>query len=190
MQPKPIDHTQKASYLPSPLLEPSLRALQNYMHGFYPDRAYSDPIPMDFWSVEDDELFLEILSYMPLHITEDAQARFDEWPLAFQLAYPIFWLEDDYEFNGWTALTNAGERLLPLAIAAYDKLGMHSEAQALAKALAAVRKSPSDADAAERAYKSVPNPYADDETKFNELLRFFRNNRQLWLDKSEVQHGI
>ena len=167
-------------YSPPPLLESSLRALQDYMHRFYPDRAGNDPIPIDFWSVDDDELFLEILSYMPLHISEEAQGRFAEWPVAFQLAYPIFWLEDDYEVNGWTALTNAGEGLLQRAMDAYERIGMHSEAQALAKALVSVRKAPADEEAAKRAYKSVPNPYADDEAKFEELLRFFRSNPQLW----------
>jgi hypothetical protein len=168
-------------YSPPPLLEPSLRALQDYMHGFYPDRAQSDPIPINFWSVADDELFLEILSYMPLHISEEAQGRSTEWPVAFQLAFPIFWLEDDYEFNGWTALTNAGESLLQRAVDAYERIGMRSEAQALARALTSIRQAPDDEAAAERAYKSVPNPYADDEAKFEELLRFFRGNPQLWL---------
>lgn len=168
------------------LLWPSLRALQDYMHGFYPDRVHRDPIPIDFWSVADDELFLEILSYMPLHISEEAQGRFTELPAAFQLAFPIFWIENDYQVNGWTALTNAGENLLQLAVDAYDRIGMHSEAQALAKALASVRQAPADEAAAERAYKSVPNPYADDEAKFNELLRFFRSNPRLWQATSEV----
>lgn len=172
-------------YSPPPLLEPSLRALQDYMHGFYPDRAHSDPIPLDFWSVEDDDLFLEILGYMPLHISEEAQAGFAEWPVAFQLAFPIFWLEDDYEFNGWTALTNAGEDLLQRAVDAYARIGMQTEAQALAKALASIRQAPTDEEAAERAYKSVPNPYADDEAKFEELLRFFRGNPQLWQARSQ-----
>ena len=167
-------------YSPPSILEPSLRALQDYMHRFYPDRAHSDPIPIDFWSIADDELFLEILSYMPLHIGEEAQASFAEWPVAFQLAFPIFWLEDDYEVNGWTALTNAGEELLQRAMDAYARIGMHAEAQALGKALVSVRQAPEDEEAAERAYKSVPNPYADDEAKFNELLRFFRGNSGLW----------
>jgi len=173
-------------YSPPPLLEPSLRTLQDYMHRFYPERVDTDPIPLDFWSVEDDELFLEILSYMPLHISEEAQARFAEWPVAFQLAYPIFWLEDDYEVNGRTALTNAGEHLLQRAVDAYERIGMRSEAQALAKALASVRKAPADEEAAERAYKSVPNPYADDEAKFAELLLFFRENPRLWQETNQL----
>jgi hypothetical protein len=173
-------------YSPPPLLKSSLYALQDYMHRFYPERADSDPIPIDFWSVADDDLFLEIVGYMPLLLATEAQARLNELPIAFQLAYPIFWLEDDYHFNGWTALTNAGEDLLPLAIAAYERIGMISEAEALARALVSVREAPDDRDAAERAYKSVPNQYSDDELKFNELLRFFRSNPQLWIVNTEA----
>ena len=62
---------------------------------------------------------------------------------------------------------------------------MQSEAQALAKALVSVRKAPADEAAAERAYKSVPNPYADDEAKFEELLRFFRGNPGLWQARNQ-----
>jgi hypothetical protein len=168
-------------YSPPPVLNSSLRALQNYMHGFYPERASADPIPLDFWAVEDDDLFFEILSYMPLHISQEAQGRFGEWPVAFQLAYPIFWLEDDYQVNGWTALTNAGEGLLPLAIDAYNRIGMHSEASALAAALESVRRDAGDDHAAERAYKSVRNPYSEDGPKYDALLRFFRANAHLWI---------
>ena len=174
------------AYSPPPLLEPSLRALRDYMYRFYPDRIHSDPIPIDFWSIADDDLFLEILSYMPLHLSAEAQARLSELPVAFQLAFPIFWLEDDYQVNGWTALTNAGENLLQLAISAYNRVGMHSEAQALGMALESMRQSPDDDDAAERGYKSVSNPYLDEDTKLDELLRFFRNNSQLWLTTGKI----
>ena len=110
------------SYEPPPLIAPSLRALRDYMHVFYPERARTAPIPLDFWSEPDDETFLEILGYLPLHLTDDALARLDELPDAFRIAYPIFRLEDDYEVNGWTALLNAGEDLLPSAVAAYERV--------------------------------------------------------------------
>jgi len=51
--------------------------------------------------------------------------------------------------------------------------------------LVSVRKAPADEAAAERAYKSVPNPYADDEAKFEELLRFFRGNPGLWQARNQ-----
>jgi hypothetical protein len=58
---------------------------------------------------------------------------------------------------------------------------MESEARALAAALASVRHAPEDEAAAEKAYKSVPNPYAEDTVKYEALLRFFRANPGLWL---------
>lgn len=174
------------SYEPPPLIAPSLRALRDYMHVFYPERARTAPIPLDFWSESDDEIFLDMLGYLPLHLTDDALARLDELPEAFRIAYPVFRLEDDYEVNGWTALLNAGEDLLPSAVAAYERAGMTSEAQALAAALESIRANPGDEHAAERAYKSVPNRYSDDDTRLRELLRFFRGNAGLWVGRSDA----
>ncbi len=168
-------------YEPPPLIESSLRALQDYMHSFYPERARHDPIPLDFWSEPDDETFIEILGYLPLHLTDDALARLDELPEAFRIAYPIFRLEDDYEVNGWTALLEAGEDLLSAAVAAYERAGMTSEAQALAAALDSIRANPDDEHAAEQAYRSVSNRFSDDDTRRRELLRFFRGNAGLWV---------
>jgi len=169
------------AYQPPALLDASLRRLQSYVYRFYPELEKSNGIPLDFWSIQDDELFLEILSYMPLHIDDAARGRCDEWPTAFRLAFPIFRIEDDYEVNGWTALINAGEDMLEAAIAAYRRVGMTEEADALAAALQSIRHDPQNEDAAEKAYKSVRNPYQDDEVKFKVLLRFFRQNEALWL---------
>jgi hypothetical protein len=171
---------EKRNYTPPPILESALRELQSYMHGFYPEREAANPIPLDFWIIEDDDLFLEVLSYMPLKLFEVAEEHFADLPIGFQLAYPIFWLEDDYQFNGWTALTNAGEYLLPLAIDAYEQLGMATEAAALAAALRSCVASPDDDVSAEEAYKSVPNVYADEQQKFAAILKFFRANAHLW----------
>lgn len=173
------------TYDPPRLIESSLRALRDYVHVFYPERARTAPIPLDFWSEPDDEIFLDILGYLPLHLADDALACIDQLPEAFRIAYPIFRLEDDYEVNGWTALLNAGEALLPAAVAAYERAGMTSEAQALAAALESVRANPDDERAAEQAYRSVPNRYSDDDMRRRELLRFFRGNPALWLEWPE-----
>jgi hypothetical protein len=167
-------------YQPPVLLEASLRQLRSYVYRFYPELEKSNGIPLDFWSLEDDELFLEILSYMPLHISEEAQGQFEDWPTAFRLAFPIFWIEDDYEVNGWTALINAGEDMLDAAITAYRRIGMTEEADALAAALESIRHDPQNEDAAEQAFKSVRNPYTDEEKKFRTLVKFFRDNETLW----------
>lgn len=157
-------------------MEPVLQRLSTYMGGFHPDVQF----PLEFWRIEDDELFLEALSYLPLKMHEEAEKHWDELPEGFRLAFPIYWLEDDYEVNGWTALGNAGEWLLPSAIAAYERIGMASEARALAAALAAIRGGALEYDELEAAYKSVPNEYQDDEAKYRVLLQFFRDNSSLF----------
>lgn len=164
-------------------VRPVLESLHQYMLKMYRGELASDQLPLEFWRIEDDGLFFEVLSYMPLHmgITDDGVIpNLDRMPEAFQLAFPIFWLEDDYQFNGWTALTNAGEWLLPSAIAAYDRMGMSSEARALEAALKSCCEEPDDDEAAEAAYKSVPNVYADEDLKNEALLKFFRSNVNLF----------
>ena len=162
---------------------PILEALREYMHGFHPGRRSVAPLPLEFWTIDDDELFFEALGYLPLHmgLTDSGEVPgLDRMPEGFRLAFPIFRLEDDYAFNGWTALTNAGTWLLPATIAAYERIGMDSEARALGAALRACEHDPDDADAAEAAYKSVANPFADDEHRHAALLAFFRANPQLF----------
>jgi hypothetical protein len=165
--------------MPTSIL-PSLERLREYMYGFYPERRQSDPFPLEFWRIDDEDLFYEFLSYLPLMMEEAHDEGVDHLPEGFRLAYPIFLLEDDYQFNGWTALTNAGERLLPRAIAAYERIGLPTEAAALRAALGAVRVAPRDAEAAEAAYKSVENSFADEDVRNETLLKFFRENRKLF----------
>lgn len=157
-------------------VQPILQRLSTYMSGFYPDV----PLPLEFWRTEDDELFMEALSYLPLKMGEEAERNWEGLPEGFKIAYPIFWLEDDFQVNGWTALSNAGEWLLPWAIAAYQRIGMESESKALAAALAKLRSGALEDDELEAAYKSVPNEYRDDEIKYRALLKFFRENSQLF----------
>jgi hypothetical protein len=159
---------------------PSLERLRTYMHRHYPARKKADPFPLEFWKIEDDDIFFEALGYLPLMMEEVDDEGLDHLPEGFRLAYPVFWLEDDYQFNSWTALTNAGEDLLLLAIAAYERIGLPTEAAALRAALASVIANPADDEAAGEAYKSVENPYADEDIRWEALLKFFRANQRLF----------
>lgn len=164
-------------------LRPILERLREYMYRHYPERRQHDSLPLEFWRIEDDELFYEVLSYLPLHMgitDEGVVPDLERMPEGFRLAFPIFWLEDDYQFNGWTALTNAGEWLLPSAVSAYDRIGMSLEARALEAALESCRRDPNDTEAAEAAYKSVRSPHSNDDHRSAELLRFFRANSRLF----------
>jgi hypothetical protein len=160
-----------------------LSALREYMHCLYPELRETAPLPLAFWKIDDDELFFEALGFLPLHmgVTDSGEVPgLDQMPEGFRIAFPIFWLEDDYLFNGYTALTNAGAWLLPRAIAAYDRIGMAPEARALEAALRACERDPDDTDAAEAAYRSSASMYADDERRHTALLAFFRANTHLF----------
>mgnify|MGYP000930898331 FL=1 len=160
-----------------------LEALREYMYGHYPERRQLDPIPLEFWRIDDDDLFEEMLGYLPLHmgVTDSGEVpNLERMPEGFRLAFPVYSLEDDYAFNGWTALTNAGTRLLPSVIQAYRRIGLASEAEALEAALRACEEDPDDTDAVEAAYKSVSSPFADDDKRNEALLSFFRAHRSLF----------
>jgi len=163
------------------LLQETLIRLREYMKGFYPSREFGTR----FWELEEDDLFFEALGYLPLQMPKEVIADIDilsKMPRGYRLAFPIFWIEDDYFANGWTALSNAGEWLLPAAIDAYREIGMLSEAEALDAALSVIRKGEDDYDdvATEAAYKSIPNKFADDEAKDSALLKFFRSDESLF----------
>lgn len=163
------------------LLLSALARLRDYMHALYPHREFGQR----FWEYESDELFFEALGYLPLQMPEavlNDLGLLDDMPRGFRLAFPVFWIEDDYLVNGWTALSNAGEWLLPRAISAYREIGMASEADALAAALSVIREDRNDEDdeATEAAYKSVANEYADDDARNGALLRFFRSDPALF----------
>lgn len=166
---------------PSRAVDDVLAAVQDHLRRLHPEQP-SEAIPLAFWAIDDDELFMEALEALPLHMGIDEHGvvpGIERMPEGFGLAFPIFWLEDDYAINGWTALTNAGEGLLPSAIAAYDRVGMRGEARALEAALAACRIDPHDEDAATAAYHAAGTAYADDERHAG-LLAFFRANRHLF----------
>ncbi len=163
------------------LLQEALARLRDYMQGFYPNREFGTR----FWELSDDDLFFEALGYLPLQMPDEVISNIDmlaDMPRGYRLAFPIFWIEDDYFMNGWTALSNAGEWLLPAAIDAYREIGMPSEAEALEAALSVIRRGENDYDdeATEAAYRSIPNEYADEDAKNNALLKFFRSDPRLF----------
>lgn len=163
------------------LLQETLIRLRDYMTYLYPNREFGTR----FWEIEDDDLFFEALGYLPLHMPKEVMEDLGllaKMPRGYRLAFPIFWIEDDYFINGWTALSNAGEWLLPAAIDAYREIGMPSEADALEAALSVIRQGENDYDdeALEAAYTSIPNEYLDEDKKDSALLGFFRSDPVLF----------
>ncbi len=110
-------------------------------------------------------------------LTEQALRQLPE---AFHILWPIFDLEDGYDCEGWTALTNAGVHGLPRVIAAYEHIGLPAEAAALKAALAACTSAPDDVDAVETAYLSVPREYEDDEDRRLAVITYMRAHEYLW----------
>jgi hypothetical protein len=166
--------------IPDPV-RPALESLREYMYSFYPERRLADPFPLAFWTL-DDELFEEFLLYLPLQmvISSGADPDLAAMPEGFRLAYFAYHLEDDYDFNGWTALTNAGTDRLPGVIQAYERMGLRDEARAVAAALAAIEEDPEDTDAAEEAYQGVDSEFADEDVRRGALFDFFRANTALF----------
>lgn len=169
--------------MPLPIMPAWIRTvlvqLNKYMHGFYPDLVPDDGSPLRFWEIGDDELFMEALGYLPLFIGE-IDERLHSLPPGYRIACPVLLLEDDYQFNGWTALSNAGGDILAQAAQAYRVMGMDSEGAALDAARQAVADDPDDEAAHERAYKSVANRYQDDDIKFAGLLSYLRSDANLF----------
>ena len=164
-----------------------LETLRTYMEKMYPEWKSKGGFPLKFWELEDPELFYEVLSYFPLQFaSDDPFGLMEDFPEGFRIAFPIFWLEDDYAFNGWTALTNASEWVLPKAVEAFRTLGMEEEAAALHAAQRALIEDPGNTDAAEAAYKSVRNPYKNERKKTDKILEYFWRNRKMF---QEVKAG-
>ncbi len=126
---KPRARAQRQPGTPQTLDE-ALEQLRDYCVPYFSSDFPDLEIPKEFWTIENDELFYQVLGFMPLHVPRELLHKANV-PIGFKLAWPIFWLEDDYHFNGWTAISNAGEEILRSAIHAYRSIGMESEAGAL-----------------------------------------------------------
>jgi hypothetical protein len=161
----------------------ALEAIRSYMYNFYPERKENDPFPLEFWKLNDD-LFYDYMNYLPCVLSVKFNGMTHEilrqLPEAFHILWPIFGLEEGYDCDGWTALANAGVEELPLAITAYERIGMPGEAKALQAALTSCSLAPDDTDAAEAAYKSVTREYEDDDERRIAVITYMRNNEHLW----------
>ncbi len=160
-------------------LDEALEQLRDYCVPYFSDDFPGIEIPKEFWTIENDALFYQVLGFMPLHVPREL-LRGPDVPMGFKLAWPIFWLEDDYHFNGWTAISNAGEEILRNAIDAYRSIGMESEAAALEAALRAYVQDPENEESWAGAYTAVPNPYEEADNKNEALRAYFSRNRHLF----------
>ena len=154
-----------------------LNKLFDYCRNYFSGEVDPRSILREFWEIENDDLFFDVLGFMPLFVP---QIHFDDLsvPEGFRIAWPIFILEDDYHINGWTAFRN-WRPILPEIAEAYERAGLADEGLALRAAAAAHDEGLEDAEIGD-AYLAVPSPYHDDDVRLDALRRFFCANRSLF----------
>lgn len=161
----------------------ALEALRSYMYNFYPERRTKNPLPLEFWKL-DDEFFYDYMNYLPVVFSSElgglSRQALRHLPEALHILWPIFGLEDAYDCDGWAALANAGSHELPFVIAAYERVGFPAEAAALKAALLACESDPEDTEAAEAAYKSVRREFEEDDDRRMAVIAYMRKNEHLW----------
>lgn len=118
---------------------PALRALQSMLEQFHPDDVPDEGFPLEFWTIRDDSLFFDALQYLPccLYVNGGSSgeghspADLALLPKGFQIATSIFNLEEQFAFDGWTAIHNLGADQLSQVIEAYSTVGLPVRAEAL-----------------------------------------------------------
>jgi len=163
-------------------MEGLLEELRTYMYNFFPEKK-NEGLPLEFWKLDDD-FYYEYMNYLPAVFTSKlgrlSNVVLEDLPEAVHILWPIFQLEDGYDTDAWSSLTNAGSEVVELAISGFDRIGISGEANALRAALAALDASPGDTDAAEAAYMSISREYEDDEDRRMAVINYMRENEILW----------
>jgi len=160
-------------------LQSSIDDLYDYCQDYFKDDPRNGLLRRDFWKIQSESLFYEVLCFMPLHIHEELIEE-DTTPIGYKLAYPILHLEDDYNFNGWGAIENASQEMLDRAIKAYAYIGMAEESRALERVVSIYNEQGYDEESMIQAYRSEPNPYIDDDVKAGKMGSWFFNHRSLF----------
>lgn len=139
-----------------------------------------------FWKVENDEVLSQLLEQLGLAlqlINLDDKAL-NDLPPAYAVVYYVFYFEAECKFEGWLAIENAGAEKMKKIRYYYEKIGLAEEAKAIEKSEAAWYASGGHDgqgyDSAAEAYKSVKNPYADENERRKYMLNFMRHD-EIWL---------
>jgi hypothetical protein len=157
---------------------PALLELQSMLRQFWPDHD----IPLEFWRIEDDEVFYDALQYLPCCMLTrggssgngHSEDDIERLPPGFRLAVPIFELEDSFDNEGWGAIANLGEEGLRRVIASYREVGLAERADALDRVLGVYLNGAEDDEAFKRAAKGKLPDLRDDETSVDTVIAFLR----------------
>lgn len=160
-------------------LQDALVSLRDYCNDYFRERLSGESLPVEFWQIDDDDLYIEVLGFMPLFVMPEVIAE-EGIPGGFLTAYPVFMLEDGYITEGYTAFANAGPEVIAWAIDCYRTIGLPEEAEALEAARAAMLAEPNNEDAWIEAYESTPNPYHDDDLRYETIAKWFCENRAIF----------
>jgi len=160
-------------------LRDALVELRDYCNSYFSERLSGRSLPVNFWEVTDDDLYMEVLGFLHLFVMPELVATAGT-PRGFVIAYPIMMLEDGYLTDGYTTISNAGPEVLEWAADCYRTIGLSEEAVALSAARVALIENPDDEDAWESAYESIPNPYLDEGVRHDAISAYFCANRHLF----------
>lgn len=133
--------------------------------------AGSDGVP--FWASDSEGVAEEGMYQLADELDLPDAARWhDRLPEGYGLVFAIFSWEQSRAGEGFrTGIDNSGTDLVARAAAAYERMEMREEAEALQRVLAAYGRDPTDHEAMSDAYEARPNPYLEDWVRIPHLVR-------------------
>jgi hypothetical protein len=96
-------------------------------------------------------------------------------PKGYQIIAYIFYWETNCQFSGWYALENLSGYLGEI-VNSYKEIGLDDEALGIQKAAELWDESLQNYDEVSAAYKSVSNPYADENMRWDYINKFIKKN--------------
>jgi hypothetical protein len=167
-----------------PSVRPALLDLQQLLQQFWSKELPDEDIPIEFWKIGNDEIFFDALQYLPscMYVCGGSSGKghspddIARLPEGFRIALAIFELEEGFDNEGWTAISNLGEDALRTIISAYQRVGLVQRAAALERVLAAYLVSPDDEDAFKRAAAGQLPDLRDDDLATRTVMTFLRSN--------------
>ncbi|MEZ5470979.1 MAG: hypothetical protein R3E90_04305 [Marinicella sp.] len=103
------------------------------------------------------------------------QIELTSLPKGYGLVAYIFYWETNCQFSGWYALENLSD-CLDVIINSYNDIGLKEEAMGIQKAAEVWDETLQNYDEVTVAYKSVSNPYADENNRWDYINAYLKKN--------------
>ncbi len=137
-----------------------------------------------FWAISDEETFSTFMEGFGIELDmldHSVSVDFDQLPPGYGVARYVLRFETHLKFSSWLAMQNVGPDDMRKSRSYYRKVGLNAEADALEKAEAAWYAAGGHEgggyDAASEAYRSVENPYRDEDERWFHILGVLRAER-------------